>query len=82
MAGTIDKKLYGYNGYMDFSRLWDALERKGHNKQWLKNNGIHSNTIQKLVNNGNVTCEVLSNICRLLDCQPWEIMEYKKNKEN
>lgn len=82
MAGTIDKKPYRYNGYMDFSRLWDALERKGHNKQWLKNNGIHSNTIQKLVNNGNVTCEVLSNICRLLDCQPWEIMEYKKNKEN
>ena len=33
MAGTIDKKPYGYNGYMDFSRLWDALERKGHNKK-------------------------------------------------
>ena len=82
MATKTDKKPYGYNGYMDFSRLWDVLERKGHNKQWLKNNGIHSNTIQKLTNNGNVTCEVLSNICRLLDCQPWEIMEYRKNKEN
>ena len=82
MSGTIEKKPYGYNGYMDFSRLWDILKRKGHNKQWLKNNGIHSNTIQKLTNNGNVTCEVLSNICSLLDCQPWEIMEYRKNEEN
>ena len=80
MAGTITKRPYGYNGYMDFSRLWNILERKGLNKQWLKNNGIHSNTIQKLVNNGNVTCEVLSNICNLLDCQPWEIMEYKKQR--
>ena len=56
MSGTIEKKPYGYNGYMDFSRLWDVLKRKGHNKQWLKNNGIHSNTIQKLTtiaNNAN-----------------------------
>lgn len=76
------KKTYGYNGYMDFQRLWNILERKGHSKRWLRENGIHANTVQKLVNNGNVTCEVLVNLCHLLDCQPWEIMEYKKVQNN
>lgn len=73
---------YKENGFIDFSRLWGLLERKGYNKQWLKNNGIHSNTVAKLAKNENVTCEVISNICHLLNCQPWEIMEYKKGIEN
>ena len=81
VSGTINKIPYGTNGVIEFSRLWELMERKGYNKQWLKNNGIHSNTIAKLTKNENVTCEVLANLCNLLNCQPWEIMEYKR-KEN
>ena len=76
----MNKIPYGTNGYIDFTKLWELLERQGKNKQWLRNNGIHSNTVVKLVNNENVTCEVISNICRLLNCQIWEIAEYKKEK--
>ena len=68
---------YGENGYIDFSGLWKLLEKKELNKQWLKNNGIHSNTFAKLVKNENVTCEVICNICRLLNCQPKDFMEFK-----
>lgn len=83
MGGTINKMPYGTNGIIDFSRLWELLKRKGYNKQWLKNNGIHSNTVAKLTKNENVTCEVIANLCNLLNCQTWEIMEYKKKiKEN
>lgn len=71
---------YGENGYMDFTRLWAMLEKRGHKKQWLIDNGIHRATIYKLVDNGNVTCEVLCNLCRLLKCQPGEIMEYVEEK--
>ena len=28
---------YGENGYIDFSKLWELLEKKELNKQWLKN---------------------------------------------
>lgn len=73
-----NKTPYGANGRMVFDRLWKALEIRGKNKQWLKDNGIHSNTVAKLTKNENVTCEVLANICNLLDCQPWDIMEYRK----
>ena len=56
------------------------LEKRGHKKQWLIDNGIHRATIYKLVDNGNVTCEVLCNLCRLLKCQPGQIMEYVEEK--
>ena len=81
MGGIINKIPYGANGIIDFSKLWKLLEKRGHNKQWLKNNGIHSNTVAKLIKNENVTCEVIANLCHLLNCQTWEIMEYKKESK-
>lgn len=69
---------YGENGYIDFSKLWIFMEQRKVNKQWLKNNGIHSNTVAKLTRNENVTCEVICHLCRLLNCQPGQIMEYRK----
>ena len=64
---------YGDNGFIDFSKLWGILEKKE-----LNNNGIHSNTVAKLTKNENVTCEVICNLCKLLNCQPSDIMEYKR----
>lgn len=76
MSGNIKKNPYGTNGIIDFSRLWELLNKKGYNKQWLRNHGIHSNTVVKLTKNENVTCEVIANLCMLLECQPVDIMEY------
>lgn len=80
IRGKKMKKPYGINGIIDFSRLWELLERRGLNKAWLRANGIYSNTIVKLTKNENVTCEIIANLCYLLDCQPWEILEYKKTE--
>lgn len=71
---------YGENGYIDFAKFWGLMNKKGKNKQWLINNNIHRNTVYKLVNNENVTCEVICNLCRLLECQPGDIMSYSKQK--
>lgn len=81
MGEPKNKTSYGEHGYMDFENLWKILKVRGYNKQWLRNNGIHSNTIAKLTKNENVTCEVLANLCYLLHCQPWDIMEYKRNND-
>lgn len=70
---------YGENGYIDFSKLWVLMVERGRNKQWLRNNGLHANTVAKLTKNENVTCEVICNLCKLLECQPGDIMEYKPN---
>lgn len=55
------------------------MDKKGLKKQWLIDNGIHRATVYKLVKNENVTCEVICNLCKLLRCQPGQIMEYKEN---
>lgn len=69
---------YGKNGYMDFRRLWELMERKRIGKIDLRSDGVHGNTIQKLKKNENVTTEVLCHLCKVLDCQPGDIMEYKR----
>lgn len=78
----MNKLPYGTHGRMIFDRLWKALKIRGKNKQYLKANGIHSNTVAKLTKNENVSCEVLAHICCLLDCQPWDIMEYVKKRKH
>ena len=67
---------YGTNGTIDFSGLWEVMKKKKLNKQWLRDNGIHANTVAKLAKNGNVTCDVIATLCNLLDTQPGKIMKY------
>lgn len=69
-------------GYISFDKLWALLKEKGKNKQWLRNNGMHANTISKLTKDENVTCEVICHLCHLLDCQPVDILEYVPGGED
>ena len=73
---------YGENGYLDFDKLWKLLEKKNLKQQYLINNGIHRNTVYKLKNNDNITSEVICNLCKLLNCQPKDILEYIPNQKN
>lgn len=65
-------------GKIVFDKLWDVLADRGHNKHWLRQNGINANTVDKLVKNENVTTEKLGQICELLNCNVFDIMEYKR----
>ena len=78
----MEKLKYGEYGYIDFSKLWKMLEKRKVNRQWLKNNGVHSNTVAKLAKNENVTCEVIAKLCYLLKCRPDQIMEYVQPEDN
>ena len=75
------KNVYGENGYLDFAKLWKLLEKKNLKQQYLINNGIHRNTVYKLKNNDNITSEVICNLCKLLNCQPKDILEYIPNQK-
>ena len=78
----MSKMAYGENGYLDFDKLWKLLEKKNLKQQYLINNGIHRNTVYKLKNNDNITSEVICNLCKLLNCQPKDILEYIPNKKD
>lgn len=72
---------YGENGILDFRKLWKIMDDKRLKKTDLRKAGLHSNTVAKLSKNENVTAEVICTLCKILDCQPGDIMEYKKSQD-
>lgn len=60
-----------------FYKLLDLLNRKGINKEELrKRTNISSSTMAKLSKNEYVSLKVIESICKELNCQPGDIMEY------
>lgn len=62
---------------LSFKKLEIVLKNKGLNKFYLRNNGINPTQLNKMLKNGNDSGgKTINNLCRLLDCQPGDIMEY------
>lgn len=65
-----------------FYKLMDLLNRKGMSKGELQELiGVSSATIAKLSNNKAVSLDVISKICKVLECQPGDIMEYFESED-
>ena len=60
---------------LKYYKLFDMLNRKGMNKSSLLEI-LSSKTIAKLSKGENVNSEVIEKICKFLNCQPGDIMEY------
>lgn len=71
---------------ISYEKLFIYLKERGKNKYWLRQNGIHPNTVDRLIKDGYVSTEIIERLCRLLNCQPSDIMEFlpeeAKNKSN
>ena len=63
-------------GIISFEKLWQVLERKKLNKQYLLNHGLNKNTIYKLVRNDTITTDTICKLCFLLKCKPQQILDY------
>lgn len=59
-----------------YEKLWEVLEAKKKNRYWLRQNGIHANTIQKMAHNSFVSLESIDRICNLLDCDISDILTF------
>jgi len=60
-----------------FYKLMDLLNRKNISKGELQSlTGISSATMAKVAANKVVSLEVIDKICKALNCQPGDIMEY------
>ncbi len=60
-----------------FYKLFDLMARKNLKKTDLSAKaGISRVTLTKMVNNGTVETSIIDKLCRALDCQPGDIMEY------
>ena len=62
-----------------YKKLWKLLIDKGLNKKELiKISGISSSTMAKITKGQNVTTDALCKICKALDCDFKDIMEFIK----
>ena len=60
-----------------YDKLFSMLRKKGKSETyWLRQNGFHSVTVTKLRKNQTITSETMASLCKLLECQPGDIMEY------
>lgn len=66
---------------ISYKKLFTLLEKMGLNKNYLRKNGFHANTVDRLIKNQSVNTDIINRLCTLLDCQPGDIMEYIKEDE-
>ena len=60
--------------------ILEALKAKGYSTYSLrKEKALSESTIQKLRNGEGIAWDNIETLCRLLDCQPGDLMEYVKD---
>ena len=60
----------------------NALKEKGYNTNKIRIEGLFSqSTLQKFRNRQGVSWENIETLCRLLECQPGDILEYLQDEE-
>ena len=65
-----------------FNKLFILLKEKELNKHYLRVNGINPKVVDSLVKNKSVTTEMIDRICKLINCQPSDIMEYVSDEQS
>ena len=57
------------------------MESKKIKKYHLRQQGIHAAVMDKLVKNKNVDISTIDKLCKVLNCQPADILEYVPDEE-
>lgn len=60
-----------------YERFFEQIKKSGRTEYYLRKNGISPSIIDKLKKGtGGLDARTIDKICRLLECQPGDIMEY------
>lgn len=66
---------------IDFSPLWQTMDKKGITQYRLLKSGIDNKTLDTLKKNNNITLLTLEKLCNILDCTPNDIVRFTDNKK-
>lgn len=61
---------------ISYKKLFALMESKGIKKFDLRKNGLSPTIVDRLVKNNNVNTSTIIELCKLLECQPGDILEY------
>ena len=64
---------------LDYSPMWDTMERKGISQYSLLKAGIDNKTLDSIKKGKNLTLLTLEKICTILDCTPNEVVRFVKD---
>ncbi|MBD5144681.1 MAG: helix-turn-helix transcriptional regulator [Ruminococcus sp.] len=60
-----------------YDKLLDLMKQRGITSYTIRqNNIIGQATLQKIKNGGDIDTRTIAKLCKLLDCQPGDILEY------
>ena len=62
--------------YISYKKLFELMETKGIKKIDLRKNGLSPTIVDRLIKNSNVNTSTIIELCKMLNCQPSDIMEY------
>ena len=66
----------GVSTIINFSPLWKTMEEKGITQYRLLKSGIDNKTLDTLKKNNNITLLTLEKLCRILDCEPNDVVSF------
>ena len=61
---------------IDYSPLWETMEKKGVTQYKLIKSGIDNKTLDTLKKNNNITLLTVEKLCRILECEPNDIVRF------
>lgn len=61
---------------ISYKKLFELMETKGIKKIDLRKNGLSPTIVDRLIKNSNVNTSTIIELCKILNCQPSDIMEY------
>ncbi|MEG0441395.1 MAG: helix-turn-helix domain-containing protein [Oscillospiraceae bacterium] len=59
-----------------YDRFFALLKARGIKQTDLRDKGVHPRTFQKLLKGELIRSDTINQLCKLLECQPGDIMEY------
>ena len=65
-----------------YNKLFELITNRNKTQYYLRQNGISPSILNKLKNGkGGLDARTIEKLCRLLNCQPGDIMEYVPDDE-
>lgn len=62
---------------IDYTPLWRTMEEKGISQYKMIEMGIDRRVLDSLRKNKNITALTIEKLCKVLDCTPNDILEFK-----
>ena len=66
---------------LDYSPMWDTMQRKGISQYSLLKAGIDNKTLDSIKKGKNLTLLTLEKICTILECTP-KVVRFVKDSSN